>query len=227
VNCTISFCQQSFPLSFTVLKQSLLQHIVFNVSDTDAVIRHVHYGDSVVAVYIGSDFHKSDFANGILEDFISGVQKYGIGKSLQTQHCGKNNTASSVFGIIADTSSGTEAFSRVRQAVRAWSKGQCADILTSIGPFKTLHTPPSMRSTTQDKSVIATNQTSKWIRVGSQESNQTENLPILGLVPKNQLALFAPNECSMIQAASGDSCGKLIDKCAAAGHRLTGNELER
>ena len=64
--------------------------------------------------------------NGPLEDFVSGIEKYGMGQTLQTESCAGKNSAST-FGIIADMSSGTEALLRVRNALKAWSKGRCAN----------------------------------------------------------------------------------------------------
>jgi hypothetical protein len=210
----------------SVLKESLLQSAMLNVS-SDSTTRHAHYGDAIVAVYIGSGVNKVDFANWILEDFITTVQNYGIGKTMQTQHCRVNDTSSSVFGIIADTSSGREAFSTVRQAVKAWSKGECAKSFQLSASSQHIATPSQMRSSTHGKSLTITNQTSKWIRVASKESNQTGLIPSLDLLESNQRTMFAPNECSVIEVVPADSCAKLVDRCAAKGHHLTGNELER
>ncbi len=168
------------------IQKFLLQHSPENHTKVErGVTLHGHWANAVIGVYVGSDIDKVGFANGVLEYFILGMQEYGIGSTFQTQFCGGNSNASSIFGIIADTSSGVEALSTVQKAVKAWSKGECAESLEAVSSKAR---PPLSTGRVLNNSFQGFNQASNWVRQSGQRTNDTSRVDMMELLPKSRLA---------------------------------------
>jgi hypothetical protein len=207
------------------IQDSMLQKFVDSGMQLgDGLVMHAHWGDAVVGVYIGSGLDRTQFANGPLEDFIQEIRQFGMGKTLQTQFCGGNdNNSASVFGIIADTS-GIQALLRIHNAVRRWSKGQRAEMFEQVSPrIRNILLAQHVLSDSSNRNIRAGN----WTRLDQQvPRNWTGSLderkpntdginnsaePSLNL--NNRLAAYTQNECITTEVQSGDSCGKLAQRC--------------
>jgi chitinase len=207
------------------IKDSLLQKSMSSgIQLGDGLVMHAHWADAVVGVYIGSGFDKTEFANGPLEDFIQGIQQFGMGQTLQAQSCGRNSSNSaSAFGIIADTS-GIEALSTIRNAIKLWSKGQCAEILEQVSPHTREILPTrQILSDASNQTIQAGNWTglgqqlpSNWTGLHDKDKSNTDGLLNLAdpqLDINNRLAAYAQNECIATEVQPGDSCGALAQRC--------------
>ncbi|KAF2664250.1 hypothetical protein BT63DRAFT_418375 [Microthyrium microscopicum] len=157
-------------------------------------VMSANLGDTVIGVYIGSELNKEHIAHGPLEDFISGVQKYGIGQSIQTQACSKNSSSTN-FGIIADTSSGLDAMAMVRNALKAWFTGNCA---ANLEQSKSDNRNGSARNLMIDYQSTESTQRGNWTGYRKDKSNA------------NRLALYAPKDCVEVNDADG-ICGEARD----------------
>jgi hypothetical protein len=65
-----------------VLQSLLLRNMMTQMGDSSTITSFPHYGDSVLGIYFSNIVDKHEFANGILEDFISHVQQFSIGQTL-------------------------------------------------------------------------------------------------------------------------------------------------
>lgn len=174
-----------------------IQSALLRMSSTNStrsgggVIVHASWADAVMGIFIGDDFDKAEFARGVLHDFMRGIGENGIGQTLQAQHCGANRNASSVFGIIADTS-GSQAFPIIRKVVKAWSEGACAANFDRqpLEPF------------------IPANNETTWHH-GNTKTNRT--IHKARAVDSSQLSISG--ECRDQHVASGDGCWSLAKSC--------------
>ncbi|KAF2416034.1 glycoside hydrolase [Tothia fuscella] len=189
------------------------------------IVLRAHWADAVVGVYIGPDLDRIQFANGPLEDFVQGIQEFGMGRTLQAQSC-DGNSSSTAFGIIADIS-GVNGIPTIDNALGLWSIGLCTRTLEHISPRKQFDS--SRRQSSGDKS-------SKVMRVGnwtiaSQKvqsergnSNKTStvqpNSVMLAQKFNIRLDAYAQSECEITEVQSGDSCGKLAERCQLDGNKF-------
>jgi hypothetical protein len=191
----------------TVIKDFLLRQTSSNNSD---VVAQAHYGNAIIGVYIGSDFEKTDFVNGVLQEFIEGVETRGIGQTLQVQHCAENSTSSSVFGVVADTSSGVDALSSVQNAIKAWSKGACAKDLESTAPK-----PQEMSSTTRVASG-SPGATSNWTSWSHEQPNKTGSVTSSELLQVARLTMDGEGCSKTTEVVKNDICDTLATKCGVS-----------
>jgi hypothetical protein len=185
-----------------VIKDALLRHTVEKT--TNGLTIHAHYGNTVMGAFLGSEVDMVEFAHGSLEDFLTAIEMQGTGQTLQYQFCGQNNpgNSSSAFGIIADTSSGNEAFLTVRNVVSVWAQGGCSDSLE----------PASLKSRIVSSRHPASNGTGP----DEQQINKTSSISLEVLQNRNRLASYGP-ECQTGTVVAEDTCGKLAVRCGVSG----------
>jgi hypothetical protein len=180
-----------------------------------------HWADAVIGIYIGTDIDPNHIVHCPLDDFIHGIEKYGMGQTLQTQSCSRD-TSGSTFGIIADVSSGIKALSVVRAGIATRSNGQCEDGFDQVSRI--------VRNTVPSKPFLGgfPVEASGWNCSGIEMiRGQIQNMTAVvhsGYRLRRQkirMELYAPNECTTTEMESGDSCGKLAERCGISGNKFS------
>lgn len=182
----------------TAVRELQASLLLLNNTDTgenNEYSRHIiHYGDTVVGIFIGSSVDPRSAALGPLEDFLQYSKDPKVGRShtIAVQMCGKRNTIHETMGFIADTTPG-KALYRVQSAVKAWSDAKCAP---NLGQTMTFGRP----SVGRNKKVLA----------GELDKLST---------PDESFSALAA--CRTIQVQSGNGCAQLAKRCGISGANFT------
>jgi chitinase len=176
--------------AFIALKKS--QWLINAEADCSDIISFSSYGDTVVGVFVGKDFHNRGAALTLIESFLSTIQQDGISGGRLMQIC-DHSELSSIFGIIADTQNG---YVNVHNAIRTWRSAKCVT-----------------KSSSNTYRMTLTNQTA-WVMPSSVESPNSSLTAEDGCSTKIDFSIQASAaECRYIKAVPKDECSTLVQKC--------------
>jgi hypothetical protein len=169
----------------------------------------LHFGKSVVGVYLGGRVHTPLTAVSILDSFASYVSAKSPQGSVVFQHCGAEVAGGLVFGVVSSISGGADGLVAVQKAVQAWARGECHGEVSETETFNLpiwAYEPFRLQGSrfgnmTANSTVNAT---------FNSPIKRTNNPP--GPVPVHSDKRAAA-ACSEIRVESDNGCEQLADRC--------------
>ena len=166
-------------------------------------IFYLHFGKSVVGIYMGTRVHKQLTSATVLAAFTDYVLDRKPVSPVVIQHCGQKTSGGVVFGIVSNSEGGVGGLAAVQNTIQGWHEGKC------VGGSSTRdmdfsfwsHEPQLILGT-----LLATNST----------SNSTFQRPARARhlrASDHNLATRAMAACSEIRVETNNTCYDLASRC--------------
>jgi hypothetical protein len=188
---------------------SILDYLAQRIVDQKSVALFASSRVATVGIYVGSKIRAQGVAITVLKQLIDDTQHYGVSERYLVQLCGSNNGGSDfALGIAVDMNDNLDF---VQMATSKWSEGDCLTayqnqtMQISSGNNITVWLPTPSTNSSHSATIKQSNSTSTTLSKKKRATNAVDAIN------------SRDGDCTTIQVASGDDCGKLASRCQISG----------